>query len=68
MKVAKFKNLKEEREFWDTHDSTGYLDDFEVAETYRLCMEFLIKDFLAPHKQHPVNAFPHRLWRPPTVP
>ena len=32
MKVPKFKNLKEEREFWKTHDSTDYLDDFEVAE------------------------------------
>jgi len=32
MKAPKFKNLKEEREFWDNHDSTNYLDDFEVAE------------------------------------
>ena len=32
MKVPKFKNLEEEREFWDTHDSTDYLDDFEVAK------------------------------------
>ena len=32
MKVPKFKNLKEEREFWDTHNSTDYLDDFEVAK------------------------------------
>ncbi len=32
MKVPKFENLKEEREFWDTHDSTDYLDDFEVAK------------------------------------
>lgn len=32
MKVPKFKNLKEEREFWDSHDSTDYLEDFEVAE------------------------------------
>ena len=32
MKAPKFKNLKEERKFWDTHDSTDYLDDFEVAE------------------------------------
>ncbi len=32
MKVPKFKNLKEEREFWDTHDSTDYLDDFEDAK------------------------------------
>jgi predicted DNA binding CopG/RHH family protein len=31
MKVPKFKNLKEEREFWDTHESTDYLDDFEAA-------------------------------------
>ncbi len=32
MKVPKFKNLKEEREFWDSHDSTDYLNDFEVAK------------------------------------
>lgn len=32
MKVPKFKSLKEEREFWDTHDSTDYLDDFEMAK------------------------------------
>ena len=32
MKVPKFKTLQEEREFWDTHDSTDYLDDFEVAK------------------------------------
>ncbi|MCD6296975.1 MAG: hypothetical protein J7M30_07460 [Deltaproteobacteria bacterium] len=32
MKIPKFKNLKEERSFWDTHDTTEYLDDFEVAE------------------------------------
>ena len=32
MKVPKFMDLKQERGFWDTHDSTDYLDDFEVAE------------------------------------
>jgi len=32
MKVPKFRNLKEEREFWDTHNSTDYLDDFEEAK------------------------------------
>ena len=32
MKVPKFKNLKEDREFWDTHNSTDYLDDFEVTK------------------------------------
>ncbi len=32
MKPPKFKNLKEERKFWDTHDSTDYLDDFEQAK------------------------------------
>jgi len=31
MKVPKFKTLKEEREFWDTHDSTDYHDDFKTA-------------------------------------
>ncbi|MFQ5771481.1 MAG: CopG family antitoxin [bacterium] len=32
MKVPKFKNLKEERKFWDTHESTDYLADFEEAK------------------------------------
>jgi len=32
MKVPKFKNLKEERKFWDTHDSTDYLDDFKTTQ------------------------------------
>ena len=32
MKVPKFKNLKEEREFWDTRTSTDYIDDFEEAK------------------------------------
>jgi hypothetical protein len=31
MKTPKFKNVKDEREFWDTHDSTDFLDDFEEA-------------------------------------
>ena len=32
MKVPKFKNVNEERAFWDSHDSTDYLDDFEEAK------------------------------------
>jgi predicted DNA binding CopG/RHH family protein len=32
MKVPKFKNLKEEREFWATHDSTDYHDDFKITK------------------------------------
>jgi hypothetical protein len=32
MKVPKFKNVKEERKFWDDHESTDYLDDFEEAK------------------------------------
>jgi len=32
MKVPKFKTRKEEREFWDTHDSTDFLDDFELSK------------------------------------
>jgi len=31
MKTPEFNSLKEERTFWDTHDSTDYLDDFEEA-------------------------------------
>jgi len=32
MKVPEFKSLKEERDFWDSHDSVDYHDDFEVAK------------------------------------
>jgi len=32
MKVPKFKSLKEEREFGDTHDSTDYPGDFKVTK------------------------------------
>ena len=32
MKVSKFENVKEERKFWDSHESTNYLDDFEEAK------------------------------------
>jgi len=32
MTVPKFKNLKEEREFWDTRDSTDYHDDFKTTK------------------------------------
>jgi predicted DNA binding CopG/RHH family protein len=32
MKTPKFKNIKEERKFWKTHDSTDYLEDFEEAK------------------------------------
>lgn len=32
MKVPKFKSLKEERKFWDTHDSTDYHDDFKTTK------------------------------------
>jgi hypothetical protein len=32
MKVPKFKNVKETRKFWDSHESTNYLDDFKEAK------------------------------------
>jgi predicted DNA binding CopG/RHH family protein len=32
MKVPKFKSISEERAFWDSHDTTDYLDDFEEAK------------------------------------
>jgi len=32
MKVPKFKSLKEEREYWDSHDSTDYHDDFKITK------------------------------------
>jgi predicted DNA binding CopG/RHH family protein len=30
--IPKFKSEQEEAEFWDTHDSTDYLDDTEPTE------------------------------------
>jgi predicted DNA binding CopG/RHH family protein len=32
MKTPKFKNLKDERKFWDSHDSTDFLDDFTLTK------------------------------------
>ena len=32
MKAPQFKNLKEERKFLDTHDSTDYHDDFKITK------------------------------------
>jgi predicted DNA binding CopG/RHH family protein len=32
VKVPKFRSLKEERQFWDTHDSTNYHDDFKITK------------------------------------
>ncbi|MBC8460135.1 MAG: hypothetical protein H8D67_19290 [Deltaproteobacteria bacterium] len=32
MKTPNFKTLEEEREFWDTHDSTDFLEDFKEAK------------------------------------
>jgi predicted DNA binding CopG/RHH family protein len=33
MKVPKFRSLKKEREFWDTHDSTDYHSDFKRTKS-----------------------------------
>ena len=30
-KIPKFKSIEEEANFWDTHDTTEFLDEFEVA-------------------------------------
>ena len=30
--IPKFKSIAEERDFWDTHDSTDYFRDAEVIE------------------------------------
>ena len=31
-RIPKFKNLQEERDFWDTHDSADYEDEFEPID------------------------------------
>ena len=37
-KLPKFKNEKEEALFWDTHDSTEYLDSFKEVDDISLYM------------------------------
>lgn len=34
-KIPSFANIEEEAEFWDTHDSTDYLDDVEPIRLAR---------------------------------
>jgi predicted DNA binding CopG/RHH family protein len=31
-KVPEFESIQEEAEFWDTHDTTEFLDEFEEAD------------------------------------
>jgi len=31
-KIPKFESIREEAEFWDTHDTTEFLDEFEEAD------------------------------------
>lgn len=47
IKIPKFKSEKEEREFWDTHDSTEYWEDTEEVESFELS-----KDFIKQHNLH----------------
>ena len=35
-KIPNFKSQKEEREFWDSHDSTGYWDHTEEVQPFAL--------------------------------
>ena len=45
MKLPKFKNTKDERKFWEEHDSTDYLEDFEETKDVVL---FAPKNRLSP--------------------
>lgn len=38
-KIPKFKSEKEERKFWDTHDSTEYWEDTEEVGSFELSKE-----------------------------
>lgn len=38
-KIPKFKSEKEERKFWDTHDSTAYWEDTEEVQPFELSSE-----------------------------
>ena len=31
-KIPKFKNLEEEAKFWDTHDTTNFMDEFKPVK------------------------------------
>ena len=32
IKIARFKSVEEEAEFWDTHDSEDFADEFDEIE------------------------------------
>ena len=32
MKIPKFRNIEEERKFWDTHSVTDFLDELEFVD------------------------------------
>jgi hypothetical protein len=47
-----YHNSPSNKKFWDTHDSTDYLDDFEAA----------IDDFVEPHGQARHISWRTDLW------
>jgi len=48
-KLPKFATDQEEADFWDTHDSTQFLDDTEPVEV--TCPAAEETDFVAPGRQ-----------------
>jgi predicted DNA binding CopG/RHH family protein len=51
-KIPKFKSEQEEREFWDTHDFTDYLDDTEPVKSFTLTDELKKKIEEKKKKRH----------------
>ena len=69
MKTPKFKNLKEEREFWDKQDSVDYLDDFEEAENivFTRARKDVLSLRLEPKISSKLKEIAHREGLPPTT-
>jgi len=69
MKTPKFENIKDEREFWDKHDSTDYLDDF--GETGNIVFVRARKDVISirlePKISNKLKEVAHREGLPPTT-
>ena len=69
MKTPSFENIKDEREFWDTHDSTDYLDDLEEAGNivFARAKKEVLSLRLEPKISNKLKELAHQEGLPPTT-
>jgi hypothetical protein len=69
MKTPTFENIKDERKFWDTHDSMDYLDDFEEAGNivFARSKKEVLSLRLEPKISNKLKELAHQEGLPPTT-